>query len=185
MDTIENNMPAFGKYLFDLRIKADAKPSSLAAVLDVHPSTIASWEEGKSLPNILVLKQLSILYGVTVDDFFSILSPPENKEPPLPPLPDPTTMVKPDLPVNERQSDDKRIPSLKSMTQEQQEHLIFATLMIIVLLIARVFAPLNFALCLLALFLLSKKALHSGWLYFVIVFCIVADINTILGWFFH
>lgn len=188
MVTTEDNMQAFGKFLFSLRTEKNAKISNVATALDVHATTISNWEQGKSLPDILALRQLSTLYNVPLDNFLNVLSPTEAVEPSLSPLPDLALMVEPAPSEKNSSSDDenqKHFPSLKAMTHGQQELFILAILMVIVLLIARVFAPLNFILCLGSLFLIRKKALHSGWLYSVIVFCIMSDIYTISGWFLH
>ncbi len=188
MATTEDNMQTFGKFLFDLRTEKNAKISSVATVLDVHATTISNWEQGKSLPDILALRQLSTLYNVPLDNFLNVLSPPETVKPSLSPLPDLSPMVESTPSENENSPDtesQKRFSPLERMTYNQQELFILATLMVVVLLIARVFSPLNLVLCLVALFLIKKKALHSGWLYLVIVLCVISDIYTISGWFLH
>lgn len=188
MVTAEDNIQAFGKFLFNLRTEKNAKISSVATVLDVHATTISNWEQGKSLPDILALRQLSKLYNVPLDNFLNVLSPPEAVKTSLSPLPDLSPIAEPvpsgnnNLSENETQKCFRR---LGNMTHDQQELFILATLMVVILFIARVFAPLNFALCLVALLLIKKKALHSGWLYLVIVLCVISDIYTISGWFLH
>lgn len=188
MVTTEDNMQAFGKFLFSLRTEKNAKISSVATALDMHATTISNWEQGKNLPDILALRQLSTLYNVPLDNFLNVLSPPEAVKTSSSPLPDLSPIAEPAPSGNENSSDNERqkhFPPLKATTHGQQELFILATLMIIVLLVARVFAPLNFILCLGPLFLIRKKALHSGWLYFVIVFCIMSDIYSVSGWFLH
>lgn len=188
MAVSENNMQAFGEYLYNLRTEKNIKLSKVATALNIHASTISNWEKGTRLSDILSLKQLSTLYNVPLNDFLNVLSPSKDIESPASPLPDFPPVITTGSSGNENLTDNERqkpFSPLGRMTHEQQQLFILTTLMVATLLVARVFAPLNLVLCLVALFLIWKKALHSGWLYLVIILCAMSDIYTISGWFLH
>lgn len=51
----------------DLRKKSGMTQQDLAAKLNYTDKAISKWERGESIPDVLVLKQISDMYGVTVD----------------------------------------------------------------------------------------------------------------------
>ena len=52
--------------LVECRKEKDITQAELAKVLGLKPTTIASWEQGKSLPNIQTLYRLAAYYNKTI-----------------------------------------------------------------------------------------------------------------------
>lgn len=52
--------------LIECRKEKDITQAELAKVLGLKPTTIASWEQGKSLPNIQTLYRLAAYYEKTI-----------------------------------------------------------------------------------------------------------------------
>ncbi len=58
------------KNLINFRTQAGLTQLELAEKLNYSDKSISKWERGLAIPDVLVLKQLSDLYGVKIDDFF-------------------------------------------------------------------------------------------------------------------
>ncbi len=52
--------------LIECRREKDITQADLAKALNLKPTTIASWEQGKSLPNIQTLYRLASYYKKTI-----------------------------------------------------------------------------------------------------------------------
>ena len=52
--------------LRNCRIERGYTQEDLAMIIDLKPTTVASWEQGKSLPSIQMLYRLSKLYGKSI-----------------------------------------------------------------------------------------------------------------------
>ena len=48
----------------------DLTQEQLSALVGLPPTTVASWEQGKSLPSVQMLYHLSKLYGLTMDEMY-------------------------------------------------------------------------------------------------------------------
>lgn len=53
-----------------LRIAKNFTQEQLAEMLNVNTQTISRWECGVSMPDILLLPEISRIFGVTVDDLY-------------------------------------------------------------------------------------------------------------------
>lgn len=62
-ENIKNN-------LILLRISRNLTQAEIANLAGVKPPTVASWEQGRSLPNHQTLYRLSIYYGVSLEFLF-------------------------------------------------------------------------------------------------------------------
>ena len=68
-----------------LRSASGMTQAELAQILNYSDKAVSKWERGESLPDVAVLKQISDLFGVTLDYLVNehknveITSPPENK----------------------------------------------------------------------------------------------------------
>lgn len=60
-----------GKNIQNLRQSAGMKQSDLGELLNYSDKLISKWERGESAPNAFTLKQLSEIFGVTVDYLFT------------------------------------------------------------------------------------------------------------------
>lgn len=58
----------FGKTIFDLRKKKNVTQDELAAELGVTAAAVSKWENGYTLPDILMLCALADYFGVTTDE---------------------------------------------------------------------------------------------------------------------
>ncbi len=173
MAIIKENTQEFGDFLSDLRTNSGYKASELVEMLNIHRDTLTKWERGKSVPDIITLKKLSLFFDTPLDVFLNTIYSPEAIE----------TSLEPSAEIDSEKTFEKKNEFLKSMSHEQRESFLFAMLMIVILLISKVFAPLNLIVCLGSLIFMIKKALHSGWLYFMIPFFVIYDIYVISGWF--
>lgn len=68
---MENFKGTVAKNLKELRTAAGFTQSELAESLNYSDKAVSKWERGESLPDIMVLKQLADMYGVSVDYFLS------------------------------------------------------------------------------------------------------------------
>lgn len=59
----------FAQVLRALRVKRNMKQSELAEALGIERSTISKWESGVSVPPIKMMKKLSELFGVSMNQF--------------------------------------------------------------------------------------------------------------------
>lgn len=60
-----------GAYIRELRIKNNLSQSQLAEKLSVTNQAISKWENGRGIPDIEMLKQLSIIFNVNVDELIN------------------------------------------------------------------------------------------------------------------
>ena len=56
--------------LIECRKEKNISQQQLADILDSKPTTVASWEQGKSLPSIDMLYRLSKYYGKTISQMY-------------------------------------------------------------------------------------------------------------------
>jgi tetratricopeptide (TPR) repeat protein len=61
-----------GKIIKKLRIKNGMTQEVLAQKLCISCQAISKWENGASLPDVLILPELSVIFGVTIDEIFEI-----------------------------------------------------------------------------------------------------------------
>ena len=58
-----------------LRVNKRMQQKKVAEILGVTPETLANWEKGKTVPNIMRAQQLADIYGTSLDDIlFSLKS---------------------------------------------------------------------------------------------------------------
>lgn len=62
---------SLGDSLKHARINKNLTQESVAKILFVTRQTVSRWEQNKTLPNIYVLKDLSSLYGLSLDELIS------------------------------------------------------------------------------------------------------------------
>jgi transcriptional regulator with XRE-family HTH domain len=62
------NQENIGKFIADLRKEKNMTQQELADKLNVTDRAISNWERGRRLPDISLLKELSNLFGVTIDE---------------------------------------------------------------------------------------------------------------------
>lgn len=67
--TDEELKKKIGKSIAFYRQKSNMKQSDLAEKLNYSDKSISKWERGEGVPDILVLKKMGDLFGVTVNDF--------------------------------------------------------------------------------------------------------------------
>lgn len=60
-------METIGDRIKILRTKKGITQEQLAGELECHPNTIAWWETGRSLPNPVMIIEMSEVFGVTTD----------------------------------------------------------------------------------------------------------------------
>lgn len=53
--------------LIECRKEKQLTQEQLAELMDVKPTTVASWEQGKSLPSLQMLYRLAMYYQKTMD----------------------------------------------------------------------------------------------------------------------
>ena len=61
-----------GKEIRRLREMRGVTQESLAQTLNVTAQTVSKWERGTSLPDVLMLPQIAIYFGVTIDQLFAM-----------------------------------------------------------------------------------------------------------------
>ncbi len=61
----------FASHLIKLRTGAGLTQAELGAKLNYSDKTVSKWERGEAIPDAYVLKQISALFHVTVDDLLS------------------------------------------------------------------------------------------------------------------
>lgn len=66
----------FGNKIKELRLLKGLKQQEIADILNVHKTTISSWELGKQEPNIDNIKILAKIFNISTDYLFGI----ENEE---------------------------------------------------------------------------------------------------------
>lgn len=61
-----------GKKIRALRVNRGVTQETLAEALRVSPQAVSKWETGQSAPDIQLLPELAVYFGVTVDELFSL-----------------------------------------------------------------------------------------------------------------
>lgn len=61
----------FGKKIRELRLQKTVTQEQLAAHLNLSPQAVSKWENGLTLPDIQLLPELSVYFGVTIDELSS------------------------------------------------------------------------------------------------------------------
>lgn len=61
-----------GKRIKSLRLAASMTQEQLASRLGVSAQAVSKWESGVNMPDILLLPELSVIFGVSIDDLFSM-----------------------------------------------------------------------------------------------------------------
>lgn len=67
------NPTNFGEQLKIHRQALGLTQSDVAEKMHVSRQTISSWETGRNTPDIITLKQLALLYGVSTDNLLQVL----------------------------------------------------------------------------------------------------------------
>ncbi len=62
------NQEEKGKFISKLRKENNMTQHVLAEKLNVTDRTISNWETGRRLPDISILKELSVIFSVTIDE---------------------------------------------------------------------------------------------------------------------
>ena len=62
----------FGKRIKALRLSRSMTQEQLAQKLGISPQAVSKWESGTNMPDILILPDLSVIFGVTIDDLFAM-----------------------------------------------------------------------------------------------------------------
>lgn len=62
------NQEEIGKFISKLRKENNMTQQELAEKLNVTDRTISNWETGRRLPDISILKELSVIFSVTIDE---------------------------------------------------------------------------------------------------------------------
>ena len=57
-----------GKNITRLRKMADMTQLELAEKLNYSDKSVSKWEQGNGVPDIRILMQIAVLFGVTLDD---------------------------------------------------------------------------------------------------------------------
>ena len=60
-----------GKFISDLRKKNKLTQQSFADKLGVTYQAVSKWENGKSIPDIIILKEISKQFNVSIDELIS------------------------------------------------------------------------------------------------------------------
>ena len=62
----------FGSRIKALRLSRSMTQEQLAQKLGVSAQAVSKWESGTNMPDILILPDLSVIFGVTIDDLFAM-----------------------------------------------------------------------------------------------------------------
>ena len=62
----------FAKKCRELRMKKAVTQEQIATALNLSSQAISKWENGVTLPDITLLPELSVYFGVTIDELFDI-----------------------------------------------------------------------------------------------------------------
>ena len=68
-----------GKEIRRLRINRGLTQEALADALNVSPQTVSKWECGNSMPDVQMLPEIAVFFGVTIDHLFT-MSPEQQME---------------------------------------------------------------------------------------------------------
>lgn len=72
-------MMEMGKEIRRLRTNRGLTQEALAAALNVSPQTVSKWECGNSMPDVQILPEIAVYFGVTIDQLFA-MSPEQQME---------------------------------------------------------------------------------------------------------
>ena len=61
-----------GKEIRRLRTDRGLTQEALAAALNVSPQTVSKWECGNSVPDVQLLPEIAVFFGVTIDQLFAM-----------------------------------------------------------------------------------------------------------------
>jgi len=62
----------FAKKCRELRVKKAVTQEQMANALGLSPQAISKWETGTTLPDIALLPEISVYFGVTLDELFDL-----------------------------------------------------------------------------------------------------------------
>lgn len=62
----------FGKKIKELRLQKTVTQEQLAAHLNISPQAVSKWENNLTLPDIQLLPEISVFFGVTIDELFEM-----------------------------------------------------------------------------------------------------------------
>ena len=61
-----------GKKIKELRLASSMTQEQLASRLGVSAQAVSKWESGTNMPDILLLPELSVIFGIRIDDLFDL-----------------------------------------------------------------------------------------------------------------
>ncbi|MBR3401304.1 MAG: helix-turn-helix domain-containing protein [Parasporobacterium sp.] len=61
-----------GKKIKDFRMQKGITQETLAGILSVSSQAVSKWETGQALPDIQILPEIAVYFGVTIDELFSM-----------------------------------------------------------------------------------------------------------------
>lgn len=61
-----------GKKIKQLRLGKGLTQEALAEILNISPQAISKWETDTAYPDIMLLPQLSVYFGITIDELFTL-----------------------------------------------------------------------------------------------------------------
>ena len=67
----------FGSRIKSLRLSRSMTQEQLAQKLGVSAQAVSKWESGTTMPAILILPDLAVIFGVTIDDLFAMTEKPD------------------------------------------------------------------------------------------------------------
>lgn len=62
----------FGKKIKSLRLKKAVTQEQLAKYLNISAQSVSKWENEISLPDLTLLPDISVFFGVIIDELFDI-----------------------------------------------------------------------------------------------------------------
>ena len=62
----------FGKKIKELRLQKTVTQEQFAAYLNISPQAVSKWENNLTLPDIQLLPDISVYFGVTIDELFEM-----------------------------------------------------------------------------------------------------------------
>lgn len=65
------NQEKIGKFIKEIRINNNLSQQQLANKLGVSSQAVSKWENGKNIPDILILKQISEKFNLNIDDILN------------------------------------------------------------------------------------------------------------------
>ncbi len=61
-----------GKEIRRLRNARGLTQEALAAALNVSPQTVSKWECGNTVPDVQLLPEIAVYFGITIDQLFAM-----------------------------------------------------------------------------------------------------------------